>query len=93
MKKITNCPFCNSTDVYVSGDMRKFYVICGKCGAVGPVGSTQDRAEHLWNRSNDNTAALVALVEVITNRPEIANYLATTRGTKTTWKMACEQTL
>ncbi len=39
------CPFCGSSGVLVGS-----FVRCGKCGAVGPYGSTQAEAADRWNR-------------------------------------------
>ncbi len=39
------CPFCGSSGVLVGS-----FVRCGKCGAVGPYGSTQAEAADRWNQ-------------------------------------------
>ncbi len=45
------CPFCGSSGVLVGS-----FVRCGKCGAVGPYGSTQAEAADRWNQRVDMLA-------------------------------------
>lgn len=91
MKEITDCPFCGSHAVYLSGSAPRYYVVCGECGCFGPVAKSKERAKHTWNRSNDKAAMLAALVNVMENRPILCQFLRDDKAARTTWKMAQEE--
>ena len=64
--KLMPCPFCQSTDIYVT--LRREWgnplrITCGNCGTVGPyvVGwsvENEKKVEALWNKRNEETGGI-----------------------------------
>ena len=44
-----DCPFCQSTALYVIGHRRGRAVECNSCRAIGPEGTNSRAAIDLWN--------------------------------------------
>jgi hypothetical protein len=45
--ELRDCPFCSERSC-LSSEGNKFIVRCPRCGAIGPVGKTPDKAMELW---------------------------------------------
>ncbi|TWB49371.1 Lar family restriction alleviation protein [Bradyrhizobium sacchari] len=43
------CPFCGSSEVWISGNLEPKFVACRTCWAFGPSASTVTRAAERWN--------------------------------------------
>ena len=56
------CPFCGSTDVYISfrypllGEGLRMLVVCNCCGCMTAQCRNEDKAVEAWNRRSDNEA-------------------------------------
>jgi Lar family restriction alleviation protein len=47
--KLSECPFCAQSMAEVETDAKKFYVICGECGARGPWAHDEQTIVQMWN--------------------------------------------
>jgi len=48
---LVHCPFCGCNDNFAisSNGLEFYFVLCGFCGAEGPVGNIEEEALTLWN--------------------------------------------
>lgn len=60
-KREKNCPLCDGESNFERAGFRPIgvritggWVICQKCGAIGPLKSTKPRAISAWNRRVSN---------------------------------------
>ncbi|WP_128970744.1 Lar family restriction alleviation protein [Bradyrhizobium tropiciagri] len=44
------CPFCASSDLWISSDLETKFVACKKCAAFGPTAPTVTLATERWNK-------------------------------------------
>ena len=48
--RMSRCPFCGVENPHLEEtDVRSWAVVCGSCGAIGPVGNDEVKAVARWN--------------------------------------------